>query len=336
MNPIDIIEQVYRTATQPIEHIQSLSTELRHWYQAFPDANYLQPCVIGGQAAIVCQRQLSASTPQAFRALKAICCQYGVFLKEDVRSQPDPGNLVHNRRQLAIVLTFCLTMASAVQAANVGKNATAGMQPPQTISMVCHKQTLSEVTFKIAQETGIQFRFNVAVEQDLVHKNLHARDWKGALSQLLNHYNYSTIQEGNAIKTVFITGYKGGVKPAPVTDDRVSDDYSQTAPIVTDKAMMDITIPTDELANLPEAGEMPVDLPVGTFNVKQESMVALEDGTLSWVGTMDDDTQFYRLYLAQTHDGEVVGNVFTPNGTYNIETIDGQTVMVSVEQVSMR
>jgi hypothetical protein len=338
MNPIDIIEHVYHATAQPVEHVQSLSTELRHWYQAFPAANYLQPCVIDGQAALVCQRQLSSATPHAFKALKAICQQYGIYLKEDVRTQTDQCPVAHNRRQLAIVLTFCLTMASAVQAANVVRHPTSsGLQAlPQTIAMVCHKQTLSAVTLKIAEETGIQFKFNVAVEQDMVNRKLQAQDWKEALSQLLGHYNYSTIQEGDIIKKVFITGYKGGVKPVELSGTELPDDQPKASGFFTDKVMQDITIPTEELTNLPEAGEMQVDLPIGSFNVKQESMVALEDGTLSWVGTMDDDAQFYRLYLAQTQDGEVIGNVFTPDGTYNIETIDGQTVMVSVDQVSMQ
>ncbi len=342
MNPIDIIEEVYRVAAQPVAHVRSLATELQHWYQAFPANNYLQPCVIDGKAALVCKKHLGDTAPQAFRALKAICGQYGIFLKEDSRAENRPSHIAHNRRKLAVVLTYCLTMASAAQAANLSRHTLAGasLVATQSVSLVIKKQMLSDVTLKIASETGIRFKFNVAVQNDLITKKLDAQDWKGALGQLLASYNYSTIQEGNVIKTVFITGYKGGVKP-PANEDinrALPDtaDTDQLTDFLVNQEMVDITLPTDELANLPEGSDMLVDLPVGAFIVRQESMVALEDGTLSWVGTMDDENQFYRLYLTRAEDGEVIGNIFTPDGAYNIETIDGQTVMVAVDQISMR
>jgi hypothetical protein len=65
-------------------------------------------------------------------------------------------------------------------------------------------------------------------------------------------------------------------------------------------------------------------------------MVDSEDGTLSWVGTMEGANNIYRLYLAKTQEGDVVGNVYTPEGAYNIETINGQTVLIEIDQVSMR
>lgn len=336
MNPINTIDQVYRVAARPVAQLHSLVTELQHWYQAFSSHNYLQPCVIEGQAALVCKMHLGTTAPQAFRALKAICDQYGIFLKQDSRAEINPSPIAHNRRQLAVVLTFCLTMASAVQATNVNHDAitAAASVANQPVSLVINKQSLADVTLKISRETGIGFKFNAAVEHDLINIKLHAQNWKGALGQLLDNYNYSTIQEGNTIKTVFITGYKGGVKPTTQQDVKLAED--QPASFLETPAMVDITLPTDELTSLAEGGEMLVDLPVGTFTVKQESMVALEDGTLSWVGTMDDENQFYRFYLASTQDGEVIGNVFTPDGAYNIETIDGQTVMVEVNPVGMQ
>lgn len=336
MNPFNIIDDVYRIAAQPVTQLRSFSTELQHWYQAFPSQNYLQPCIIDRKAALVCKKHLSVTAPQAFRALKAICGQYGIILKEDSRAETSPPPFAHNRRKLVVVLTFCLSMASGVQAADVNHHvlAAASSMANQPVSLTINKQTLSDVTLKISSETGIHFKFNAAVEHDQVNIKLNAQDWKGALAQLLESYNYSTIQEGNIIKTVFITGYKGGVKP--VADENVNPAATQPTSFLENPTTVDITLPTDKLANMPDGGDTLVDLPVGTFTVKQESMVALEDGTLSWVGTMDDENQFYRLYLASTGDGEVIGNVFTPNGAYNIETIDGQTVMVEVNQVSMQ
>lgn len=349
MNPIETIEGVYRAAAQPVVRLGHLCTDLQHWYQAYPANHYLQPCVIEGKAALVCQKRLSSVALLAYRTLKAICDQYGIFLKEDARSQTAPQDFFQNRRSMAVVLTFCLNMVLSVEAANLsgdpGLSTVSRIETQsQAVTLVIKNQTLQEAARSIALRTGMTFKFNAAVEKDMVDTKLLASDWKSALSQFLQDYNYATIQENGAIKTVFITGYKGAIKPA--SDADVDSGIDQAFPIDSyndypvsifmDRVTMDVDIPTDLLTDLPEGGEMMVDLPVGGYIVKQESQVALEDGTLCWVGTMDDEESFYRLYLAQTQGGEVVGNVFSPYGVYNIETIDGRTVMVEVEQIGMR
>lgn len=347
MNPIETIDGVYRSAARPVERLGHLCTDLQHWYQAYPANHYLQPCVIEGKAALVCQKRLSSVAPLAYRALKAICDEYGIFLKEDARSQGAPQDFFQNRRSMAVVLTFFLNMVLSVEAANLSGESglpTVSRIETQTqaVSLVIKNQTLQEAARNIALRTGMTFKFNAAVEKDMIDTKLLASDWKSALSQFLQDYNYATIQENGAIKTVFITGYKGAIKPVSDSGSGIDqafpidshDDYPDS--VFMDRMTMDVDIPTDLLTDLPEGGEMMVDLPVGGFIVKQESQVALEDGTLCWVGTMDDEESFYRLYLAQTQSGEVVGNVFSPYGVYNIETIDGRTVMVEVEQIGMR
>jgi len=355
MNELDIIEGIYRDATQPVARLDNLAIDLQHWYLAFPSNNYLQPCLIDGKASLVCQKQLSKLAPQAYQAIKAICLIYDIYLKEDARSPNENPNIVHCRRKMAVVLTFCVgLMAGSELASANGKTFThASMSgshvspetPALRISQVIKNQTLSEVALRISNQTGIHFKFNAAVESDLINKNLVAQDWNNALNQLLVGYNYTIIQERNEIKTVFITGYKGGVKPTlDATIDTLPDDLALSTDSQNDileetsdnRVLIDIEIPTDQLADLPEGGDMTVDLPVGAFNIKQENMVDSEDGTLSWVGTMEGGNNIYRLYLAKTLEGDVVGNVYTPDGAYNIETINGQTVMIEIDQISMR
>ncbi|MGY6277214.1 hypothetical protein [Methylomonas sp. MgM2] len=335
MTQIDVIESVYHDVIRPALNLQHLATALRHWYQAFPKTNYLQPCLINGKASLICQKELSDIDSQAYRALKSICSAYGIYLKEDARRQYSTTDFLHNRRKAAVILTFCLTMTSNVYAANVRGHAVAAASSieSQKISIAFKNQTLSDVVGEIADQTGIRFKFDTPVENDIINKKLIAPDWHSALDQLLQSYNYMTIKDGKAIKTIFISGYKGGMKPTtPISDP---EPYPPED-VFDDRIITDIAVPTEELSNLPEGGNMMVDLPVGTFNVKRESMVALDDGTLSWVGVMDDESQFYRLYLTKSQDGEVVGTTYTPNGTYHIETIDGQTVMIEANQASMR
>jgi len=323
------VADIHQVASWPVGDRKALSSQLQHWYQAFPGHNYIQACEIGGSPAIVCTRQLSVTAPVAYQALLAICKQHGIHLKEDARS--GDRSVGKNRRKMAVVLSFCLSMVTTAQA--VGRDQrhdmSAGIDPLSSgVSLVCKNQTLADVAHTISRLSGIVFKFNAAVENDRINTTLAANSWQDALPQLLQGYNYSTIQERKSVKTVFITGYQGGEKPqadevviAQAEDDRAFE-QRQGVPVV---------IPAAALAALPEGGSMEVDLPLGSFSVSQASMVTMEDGTLSWVGTMDDASEFYRLYLAQTQNGDVIGNVFAPQGTYNIETVDGQTVMLVVE-----
>ncbi len=352
MNEIDIIEAVYRDASRPVAQPDNLAIALQDWYQAYPAHNYLQPCVIDGKASLVCQKHLSSVAADAYRALQAICEQYGIYLKEDARVAAIPG-AGYGRRKMAVVLTFCMGLMAGPEAASAkqgGHSAGGSLSGSQThtISQLVKNQTLSDVTRTISAKTGIHFKFNAAVQGDLINQKILATDWKDALDQLLQGYNYSTVQERDEIKTVFITGYKRGIKPGvnAETPDTASSDLGLDAEelpsdgspeqLFDNRVTLDIEIPIDQLAELAEGGDMSIDLPVGAFSFKQEDMVSAEDGTLSWIGTMEGESSFYRVYIAKTPQGDVVGNVYTPDGAYNIETQDGQTVMVEIDLISPR
>ena len=108
MNEILSIKQTYQTAVSPIDNIPDLAKALNRWYLAYPEHNYLHPCVIDGRAALICQRDLSLIATQAYAELQAIAEQYLIYLKQESRSE-DVNHAFENRRKnIALVLTFCL------------------------------------------------------------------------------------------------------------------------------------------------------------------------------------------------------------------------------------
>lgn len=332
MLPISVIEEVYRAAKQPIANLHDLVIELCHWHQAFPACNYLQPCVIDGREAIIHQRHLQQTSAAAYQALAAICSEYGIFLKEDARQPGEASPVSVNRRSAAVILTFCLTFSPAVFAAKtISLPLTSSTSSQQMVSLSMQNRTLAEVTGIVTSRSGIQFQLNGGIDGDKLNGTLQAATWPDALAQLLQGYNYSTIQENGHLKTVLVSGYKNGIKPSAAVDQNPTPQADAT---LASSQASNIFIPLDELVNMPEGGCSFVDLPVGSFDVKQETMVTYEDGTLSWVGIMENKNQFYRLYLAKSQDGELMGNVFAPDGTYYIQTIDGKTVMVPADSAS--
>ncbi|TAK65334.1 hypothetical protein [Methylobacter sp.] len=112
-NEILTIEQTYRGASNRIDNIPNLVKALNRWYLAYPGQNYLHPCVIDGKAALVCQRGLSNNSGQAFVELQAIADQYRIYLKEDIRTQESSHNFNNRRKNIGLVLTFCLGLMAS-------------------------------------------------------------------------------------------------------------------------------------------------------------------------------------------------------------------------------
>lgn len=216
---------------------------------------------------------------------------------------------------------------------------------------------LSSITKQITLQTGVQFVFNASVQQDSVSTDLRLdwksnwkSDWKFLIKQVLAGYNYTLSEEfyeNQIVKKVHITGYAKGVPPKHLQSDLQGDNNGNAIENIdshvdadnidiANNVIGDIDMPIDQLIELPEGADMTIDLPIGAFNFKQENAVFSEDGTSSWVGTLEGNNNIYRMYLAKTQDGDVVGNVYTPEGAYNIETINGQTVLFEIDQVGMR
>gem|GEM_PF-816842 len=113
MNEISMIEQSYRSAANRIDNIPELLKALNRWYLAYPEHNYLHPCVIDGRAALVCRRDLSSNAGKAYAELRAIADRYRIYLKEDSRTQ-DSGHQINNRRNnIGLVLSFCLGLMAS-------------------------------------------------------------------------------------------------------------------------------------------------------------------------------------------------------------------------------
>jgi hypothetical protein len=137
MNEILMIERVYRQAENGIENLSGLSAALKHWYQVYPEHNFLHPCVIEGKAALVCQRGLSLLESGAYAELAEIAASYGIFLKEDNRAA-DVGREFSNRRKnIGLVLSFCVGLLASsriVTAAELLNPMTTGMASVQLAS----------------------------------------------------------------------------------------------------------------------------------------------------------------------------------------------------------
>lgn len=113
MSNLDILRTAFRKDRRlPHLDLSHLAGELQTWLQSHPHCNFLHPCVIEGQAAIVCQSQLSISEVEAYTELLKITKRHHLLLKEDRRR--GQSSTEHNRRAHTVaVLSLCLGLASA-------------------------------------------------------------------------------------------------------------------------------------------------------------------------------------------------------------------------------
>lgn len=218
-------------------------------------------------------------------------------------------------------------------------------EQPHNIYHVVKNKTLLEAANQLANRSGITFKINPAVEGDVVNRKLAADDWNAALEQLLQGYNYTTVSDRNLVKTVIITGRNGSgqsVAAVSAAEDElvvVAPDFSKKIPAkykdFNAGSVMNVKLPMAELAGIPVGDDLTLDLPIGQYKVKHDNLVDHGDGSSTWIGYLDDEGKGYRVYISQG-DAGVIGNVYTPDGAYNIETVDGQTVIVDIDKSGLQ
>jgi Metallo-peptidase family M12B Reprolysin-like len=218
-------------------------------------------------------------------------------------------------------------------------------EQPHNIYHIVKNKTLLAVTNQIANRAGIAFKINAGLEYDLINQKIAADDWKAALAQFLYSYNYTTILDHGTIKTVVITGRNGSgqdnevtaasesglVVVVPDSAKKLPEKYQNYIP----GSVMSVNLPMKELAGIPVGEDLTLDLPIGQYKVKHDNLVDHGDGSSTWIGYLDEEGKGYRVYLSQG-DAGVIGNVYTPDGAYNIETVDGATVIVDLEKSGLQ
>ncbi|MCQ8104363.1 hypothetical protein NP590_09640 [Methylomonas sp. SURF-2] len=201
-------------------------------------------------------------------------------------------------------------------------------EQPRNIYHVIKNKTLLEATNRLANRSGIVFKISADIEHDMVDQKLAADDWSAAIGQLLQAYNFTVETENNQIKTVLVSGRHGSGNRRQVLPDGddelivVAPDYAGKIPRrykhFNAGSVFNVTLPMDELNNIALGGELTLDLPIGQYKVKHDNRIEHGDGSSTWVGYLNDEGRGYRIYLSQGEAG-VIGNVYTPDGAYNIE-----------------
>jgi Metallo-peptidase family M12B Reprolysin-like len=214
-------------------------------------------------------------------------------------------------------------------------------EQPHNIYHIVKNKALLEATNQLANRAGITFKINASIESDVINQKLAADNWKDALAQLLEGYNYTTELDHGVIKTVVITGRNGSGHDNVVTKDlvvvvpsaanKLPDKYKNYNP----GSVLNVNLPMKELASIPVGKGLTLDLPIGQYKVQHDNLVEHGDGSSTWMGYLDNEGKGYRVYLSQG-DAGVIGNVYTPDGAYNIETVDGSTVIVDLERSGLQ
>lgn len=114
MNQIQTLQQTYGDCLDERLDLVALTGALSRWYATYTEHNFLHPCIIAEQPALVCQRDLSRNNPPAYDELAAIALEFGLYLKEDSRSRQLPGH-PNRRRQIGMILSFCAGLAATPQ-----------------------------------------------------------------------------------------------------------------------------------------------------------------------------------------------------------------------------
>ena len=199
---------------------------------------------------------------------------------------------------------------------------------PAAVYQAVHGQALAETLSAIAQRSGITFKINTELSQEVVNQSIAGDNWEQAIKSLLVKFNYITIQQGDQIKTVIITGSKSEAAKT-VTAKIDNEDVIVVEPKFAKLpshyqafpagSVTPVNLPVNAMMNVSDHASINLDLPMGQFNVAHDYTVNEADGSHTWVGYLADEGQGYRVFLSEGPAG-VMGVVTTPDGSYNIES----------------
>lgn len=132
MNALSAIISVYRPQTDSqIKQLTVFVEKLRKWSQDYSECDFLHPCLIDEQRALICNKNLNNTHPKAFEALSEITKHCGIRLKEDSRVQKAEQQVTERRQKSAMVLSLCIGLLIAT----TQSKADALSQQPMTVSI---------------------------------------------------------------------------------------------------------------------------------------------------------------------------------------------------------
>ena len=218
---------------------------------------------------------------------------------------------------------------------------------PAAVYQAIHGQSLTDTLSQVAQRSGISFKINTDLGQDVVNQSVAADSWANAIQALLVNYNYTVIQENAMPKTVIITGHKNDGGASVVASANSVSRHAEDVIVVERKltklphkyeslpasSVMAVSLPVKSMMQLSNNATVDLALPMGQFNITHDNTVNEADGSQTWVGHLSNEGEGYRLFVSQGAAG-TMGMITTPDGTYNIESDNkGQTYLIDTNKL---
>lgn len=237
----------------------------------------------------------------------------------------------HNIIKRAVTAAFIAAALSTASYADARSAADLIKVQPSAVYHAIRGKSLADTLAQVAQRSGITFKINTDIGNDVVSQSIAADNWASAVKSLLVNYNFSTIQDKGSIKTVIISGrindatgtgtaktITAGVDDLIVIEPRLKalPEKYQGFPAGSVTA---VDLPVDTMMNVKDGSTIALDLPIGQFDVAHDRTVNEEDGSRTWVGHLSNEGEGYRVFLSEGAGG-TMGIVTTPDGTYNIES----------------
>lgn len=216
-------------------------------------------------------------------------------------------------------------------------------EEPREIYHVIKHKTLRESASALANRSGIAFKIDDAIKDDIITKKLAADNWKIAVEQLLQNYNYVIEFGQGTVKTVIISGRNGSevvedgatlTEPLviePVFAEKLPNKYRHYNP----GSVMPIDLPMEQLNAMSIGGRLMLDLPIGQYDIEHDIKIEHQTGTLTWIGHLAEEGKGYRFFVSQGEAG-IIGNFYTPDGEYLIDAAEGLTVLVDLERSGLQ
>ena len=197
--------------------------------------------------------------------------------------------------------------------------------------------------------SGAEIKVPPNLADDIITRSVREETWQSALNQLLLGYDYVVAWGNDSVPSKLIVCCRNqnadelmavqAVRASTSEDLLIYEPGAFSLPEkykgLNPRSISSVSIPVERMKQMKIGERVSLSLPSGQFEVIHDKQFQHETGDVTWVGYLETPGEDYRVIITMAGDSNL-GQVVTPEGSYNLDTQEGHTWLVDASAANLQ